>query len=215
MRTFIAFLKKEILESWRCGKIAIVFVLFLLFGAMNPAIAKITPWLLDVMSESLEASGMIIGEVTADVGASWTQFYKNIPMALIAFVMIFGGSFTKEYDKGTLVLVLTKGLERHKVVLAKSILMLITWTIGFWFCFGVTYAGNMIFWTNESISALVFSAFCWCLWKLRVPPGHPLGSITHSFMERGALEGTGRQRRSLNLGSAFSGYGTPGFVLHL
>ena len=48
-----------------------------------------------------------------------------------------------------------------------------------------------------------------------VPPGHPLGSVTHSFMEREALEGTGGQRWSLNLGSAFSGYGTPGFVLHL
>ena len=53
MNAFIAFTKKEWLETIRSGKLVILTVLFLLFGIMNPAIAKLTPWMMELMSESL------------------------------------------------------------------------------------------------------------------------------------------------------------------
>jgi ABC-2 type transport system permease protein len=116
---------------------------------MNPAIAKLTPWLLEIMSEELEGSGMIVTEVTVDAMASWTQFFKNVPMALIAFVLMYGGIFTREYESGTLVLMLTKGLARYKVLLAKSLLLFSFWTEGYFLCFGVTYGYNAYFWDNS------------------------------------------------------------------
>ena len=42
MRTLI-FIKKELLDAMRSGKILILGIVFVLFGIMNPAIAKLLP----------------------------------------------------------------------------------------------------------------------------------------------------------------------------
>jgi ABC-2 type transport system permease protein len=161
MRAFIAFFKKEILESFRCGRFTILGILFLAFGIMNPAIAKLTPWLLETLAAELEESGMTVTAVTVDALTSWTQFFKNIPMALIAFVLIYGGIFVKEYEKGTLVLMLTKGLARYKVILSKAAVILLVWSAGYWMCFAVTYGYNAYFWDNSVAQNLIFSVVCW------------------------------------------------------
>lgn len=166
MRSFLAFFKKELMESARSGKLMILGILFFAFGVMNPAIAKLTPWLLDVLSESLAESGMTVTAVTVDALTSWTQFFKNIPMALIAFILLYGGIFAKEYDSGTLILVLTKGLARSKVVLAKALLMLSVWTGGYWLCFAVTYAYNAYFWDNGIAVGLMPAAMHWWLFGI-------------------------------------------------
>lgn len=163
MRSFLAFFKKELMESLRSGKLMVLGILFFAFGIMNPAIAKLTPWLLDVLSESLAESGMTVTAVTVDALTSWTQFFKNIPMALIAFVLLYGGIFTKEYESGTLILVLSKGLARSKVVLAKALVMLSVWTGGYWLCFAVTYAYNAYFWDNGIAVGLMPAALHWWL----------------------------------------------------
>ena len=124
---------------------------------MNPAIAKITPWLLDIMSEDLAENGMIIGEVTVDALTSWTQFFKNAPLLLIVFLLMHSGVFAKEYQSGTLVLILTKGLSRYKVVLAKAAHVLLFWTVGYFLTFTVTYLYNAYFWDN-SVAKGLFSA---------------------------------------------------------
>ncbi len=79
---------------------------------MNPAIAKMTPWIMEMLSDTLAEDGLIFTDIQVDALTSWTQFFKNLPVALIAFVLIFSDIFTKEYKSGTLLLVLTKGLSR-------------------------------------------------------------------------------------------------------
>lgn len=149
MNGFFAFIKKEGLETVRSGKLIILLVLFLLFGIMNPAIAKLTPWLMELMVDSLSETGLMVTEIQVDALVSWLQFFKNIPIALIAFILIYSNTFTREYQSGTLVLMLTKGLSRSKVVLAKTALMLSVWTICYWLCFGITYGYNAWFWDND------------------------------------------------------------------
>ena len=112
MRAFLAVFKKEWMEQLRSSRFIILTILFVMFGIMNPAIAKLTPWLLKVMAESLEESGMVVTTVEVDAITSWVQFFKNVPMALIVFVLMQSNIFTKEYQSGTLVLALTKGLHR-------------------------------------------------------------------------------------------------------
>jgi len=155
MKAFFAFFKKELLESARSGKLIFLAILFFAFGVMNPAIAKLTPWLLEIMADELAGSGMTVTEVTVDALTSWTQFFKNIPMALIAFVLMYGGIFTREYESGTLLLMLTKGLARYKVLLSKALLLLSFWTLGYFLCFGVTYAYNVYFWDNSIVTNLI------------------------------------------------------------
>ena len=166
MRSFIAFLRKEILDQVRSGKAAVIGILFILFGIMNPAIAKMTPWLLEMMADSLAESGMSItlGEVTAL--DSWMQFFKNMPLALIAFILLQSSIFTKEYSSATLVLSLTKGLERYKVVVSKALILTVLFSIGYWICFGITYGYTAYFWDNSIVSSLIPAVIYWWLFGM-------------------------------------------------
>ena len=190
MRAFFAFLKKELFESARSGKLMFLAILFFTFGVMNPAIAKLTPWLFEIMAEELESSGMTVTEVTVDALTSWTQFFKNVPVALIAFVLMYGGIFTREYESGTLVLMLTKGLARYKVLLAKAVLMLSLWTLGYFLCFGVTYIYNDYFWDNSIAKNLMPAVAGFWLYGLWIICLAVLFSVT-AKSSAGVLLGTG------------------------
>ena len=168
MKSLLAFIKKEFLEQMRSGRLVLLLILFVLFGIMNPAVAKLTPWLLETLGDSLAQSGMIITEVEVSAMDSWVQFFKNIPMALIAFVLLQSSIFTKEYSSGTLVLSLTKGLERYKVVVSKALVLTVLWTLGYWICFAITYGYNAYFWDNSIAENLIFSVVCWWLFGIWV-----------------------------------------------
>ena len=60
MKQFSAFLKKEFTEHIRSGRMMIMGIIFVIIGVMNPAVAKLTPWLLEMFSESLEGTGVVI-----------------------------------------------------------------------------------------------------------------------------------------------------------
>ena len=211
MKSLVSFMKKEYLEAARTGKIVILLFLFVLFGIMSPAIAKLTPWMMKTLSDSMAESGFIVTNVQVDALTSWTQFFKNIPIVLIAFVLIFSDIFTKEYKSGTLLLILTKGLSRYKVVLAKAVLLLSLWTVGYGICFAITYGYNAYFWDNSIMNNLVFSVTIWwlfgvwviCLIVLFSSLGifieyltESKGLFTHSINEyQLAFDGYGRNRR--------------------
>lgn len=190
MKTLMAFIKKEWMEQIRSSRLLILGLIFLVFGIMNPFLAKFMPWLMEIMAESIEESGLTVVEVKVDAMSSWTQFYKNVPMALIAFVLLQSNIFTKEYQSGTLILALTKGLERYKVVLAKTFVLISTWTAGYWLCYGVTYAYNAYFWDNSIASHLGIAALYWWLIGIWVITLMVLFSVMSSS-NSGVLLGTG------------------------
>ena len=168
MRSFIAFTKKEFTEQLRTGKVLLLGILFTLFGVMNPATAKLTPWLMEQLSDTLAESGMIITSVTVTALDSWMQFFKNISTALIAFVLLESNIFTKEYRSGTLILSLTKGLSRYKVVLSKTFTLMTMWTASYWLYFGVTYAYTVYYWDNSVAKNLAPSVVLWWVFGLWV-----------------------------------------------
>ena len=190
MRSFIAFTRKEFTEQLRSGKITFLCILFVLFGIMNPAVAKLTPWLMEQFADTLADSGMILTEVTVTALDSWVQFFKNIPMALIAFVLLESSIFTKEYRSGTLVLSLTKGLSRAKVIVSKTFTLAALWTASYWLCYAVTYAYNAYFWDNAIAQSLGFSVNLWWLFGLWVVSLMTLFSVLTSS-NTGVLVGTG------------------------
>ena len=196
----MAFLKKDFLEQIRTGKLLILGILFAMFGIMNPAVAKLTPWLLEMMADSLEATGMVVTEVTVTAMDSWVQFFKNIPMALIAFVLLEGGVLTGEYQSGTLVLSLTKGLKRHQVLFSKAVVLTLLWTAGYWLCFAITYGYNAYFWDNSVAQNLLFSVVCWWAFGLWVIALVLLFSVV-SASNTGVFLGTG----AVVLGSSLLG----------
>ncbi len=96
---FLAFFKKEWMQLWRSGKLMVLLMISVLFGVMNPAIARLTPWLMEQMAEELEETGLLVSAVTVDASMSFAQFFKNIPVVLILFIFIFGGSLVGEWRK--------------------------------------------------------------------------------------------------------------------
>lgn len=161
MSGFLAFIKKELFEFARSGRLIIFGIVFVLFGIMNPAIAKLTPWLLEMSAETLEKQGLVLGEVTVTAMDSWTQFVKNVPMVMIVMLIMFSSTFTGEYSKGTLIPMVTKGLSRNSVVVSKTVVMIVMWSLGFWLCFGITYGYTAYYWDNSVVENLAFMAFCW------------------------------------------------------
>lgn len=160
MRQLIAFIKKELLEQLRTGKVIILISIFCLFGIMNPAIAKLTPWLMEeLMSDELAATGMVVSSVEVNALTSWTQFFKNMPLVLIIFIVMFSGILTTEYQKGTLIFVITKDLKRWKILVSKTALMITFWTLGCLISYGITYGYNVYFWDNSIVHNIGFSVF--------------------------------------------------------
>lgn len=190
MRSLIAFLKKELMEQSRTSKLVLLGILFTLFGLMSPVIAKLTPLMVEMMAETMAQSGMIVTEVTVTALDCWTQFYKNVPLALIAFVLVESSIFTREFETGTLLLSLTKGLDRYKVVVAKTVVLVTLWTVGYWLCFGITYAYSVYFWDNSIVQHLWLGAvYLWVFGVLIV--GLMMLFSTLSGSNTGVLVGTG------------------------
>ncbi len=161
-----AFLKKEWMEGLRTGRTGILLLLFALFGVMNPAIAKLTPWLIETMSESFASAGIVTTAVTVDAMFSWMQFYKNAPMALLLFLLLSSGSFTAEYQKGTLIPTVAKGLPRWKILAAKALALSALWTALYFLCYGITYGYNAYFWDNHIAAHLLFAAACYWMFGI-------------------------------------------------
>ena len=151
---YTAFLKKELMESSRTHKLLILIIVFLLFGIMNPVMAKFTP---DIMS-AVMPEGMNLTLPTPSALDSWGQFFKNISqMGLIIVVLVFGGIMAGEFGKGTLVNMLTKGLSRPMVILSKFTSAMLIWTACYALCFGVTYGYTAYFWSMDNVQNLYLS----------------------------------------------------------
>lgn len=166
MRSLITFFKKEVTESIRRKRVMIIGIVFFAFGLMNPALTWLTPVLYDLLSDELAEAGMIIGQLSVDALVSWAEFFANMAMAMIAFFCIYCGIFTKEYSSGTIILVLTKGLERYKVVVAKAAIMFVVWTCAYWLCFGTTYVLNEMIWDNSVTVNLALAGVNWWLFGI-------------------------------------------------
>lgn len=160
MSGFLAFFKKEFLYQLRGLKLLFLFLIFAALGVMNPLTAKLTPMLLELLSDSMAQAGMTLEITTVTALDSWMQFFKNFPMALIAFVLLESNLFTKEYRTGTLILSLTKGLPRYQVVLSKATMLVLLWSIFYGVYFGFSYAGTVLLWDNSVAQHLLFSVVC-------------------------------------------------------
>lgn len=157
MRSFIAFTKKEFIESARTYKLLIIYLVFILFGMLNPVTAKILPELLSsIMTEGVQ---IILPEPTTI--DAWGQFYKNMSTQLILFVIVFSGILSNELTKGTLINMLTKGLPRQTVILSKFIFLVFVWTSAYWICYGTTYIYSSYLLSGDVHNVFVGAIIVW------------------------------------------------------
>lgn len=159
MRAYLAFTQKEFLESVRTHKLLIMFLVFMLFGMLSPLTAKLTPKLL----ESLITEGIQITMPEPTAFDSWAQFFKNVSqMGFIVLAILFSGMMANEFNHGTLINILTKGLPRRTVILSKFTMASAIWTVCYLFSFGLSYVYTLYFWSSDEVLNLMLSVFC--LW---------------------------------------------------
>ena len=154
MNSYVAFLKKELTENVKNYRFLILFAVFLIFGLTSPFLAKFLPEILSAM-----ASDMQMGSVPVALDA-WEQFYKNISgVGFSAFIILFGSCMSSEYSKGTLVLLVTKGLPRSAVIFAKYTVAAVLMTICYWAGFLATYCYTAYLWPGATLSHVFTAAF--------------------------------------------------------
>ena len=131
----------------------ILFTVFLTFGIMSAFLAKFMPEILSALAADME---MTSEPVALD---AWKQFYKNISgVGFSAFIILFGSCLSNEYSKGTLVLMVTKGLSRKAVILAKYTVAAALMTISYWIGYAATYGYTALLWNDNHLSNVAFAA---------------------------------------------------------
>ena len=131
----------------------ILFAVFLIFGIMSAFLAKFTPEILSALAADME---MTSEPVALD---AWKQFYKNISgVGFSAFIILFGSCLSNEYSKGTLVLMVTKGLSRKAVILAKYTAAAALMTISYWIGYAAAYGYTALLWNDNHLSNVAFAA---------------------------------------------------------
>ena len=157
MSGYIAFVKKEFTENIKNYRFLIMFAVFLIFGITSAFLAKFTPEILSALAADMEMSSE---PVALD---AWKQFYKNISgVGFSAFIILYGSCLSGEYSKGTLVLMVTKGLSRKAVILAKYTVAAILMTISYWISYAATYGYTAFLWKDASLPNVAFAALA--LW---------------------------------------------------
>lgn len=186
MKAYYAFLKKELCEMSRTYKLFIMGIVFFIFGVISPLSAKYMPQII----EAFMPAGMQITLMEPTAIDSWAEFYKNISqMGLIVMLIVLSGTMANEITRGSLILVLTKGLSRKCVVMAKFTAGGLVWSAAYWLAFGITYMYTDYFW-NTGLPQVLFSSFCLWLFGVMLIAVEILGGVIFSS-NYGALLFTG------------------------
>ncbi|MEQ8156678.1 MAG: ABC transporter permease [Clostridiaceae bacterium] len=175
MRSYIAFTKKERMDYIRNYKALIMLVVFAIIGIMSPLSAKFMP---EIIKEVMPA-GMTIQLPEPSDMDSWAQFFKNVSqMGIIVAVIIFSGMMSHEYEKGTLVNLVTKGLSRNTIVAAKYTAAVLLWTISYWMCSLITWIYTRYYFSQGTASNLFLTVFSWYLFGIMLLSIVMLGSVS-------------------------------------
>lgn len=136
MRIFLSLLNKEAIECARTKKMISTFILFLFIGLISPLTAKLTPLIL----QSIATGNIDINVAPPSEIDSWIQFFKNISqIGMFGLAIILSTQMANEFQKGTLINLLSKGLPRYQVVLSKIFYNFILWFLAYFCSFIITY----------------------------------------------------------------------------
>ncbi|MCL2538842.1 MAG: ABC transporter permease [Oscillospiraceae bacterium] len=166
MKQFSTLVKKEFSESAKTFRLYTMLAAFFVFGVISPLFAKLMP---DIFN-SLEDTGFIITIPEPTALDSWGQFFNNVSqMGMLVLIIVFCGIMANELSRGTLINLLTKGLRRHTVILAKFLTSSVLWAACYTLCLGVCYLYTAYFWeTGEMPHAFLVFIAPWLFGELLI-----------------------------------------------
>ncbi len=125
--TFLAEIRKEIMEQFRTRRFLAVLVVLVGFGMLSPLLAKFMPEIFKMVPDAEQIAAIIPPPSVAD---AVTQYVKNIGLfsGLLALLLAMG-AVAVEKEKGTAAMMLVKPLPRGTFILAKFIGLTFTFSI--------------------------------------------------------------------------------------
>jgi ABC-2 type transport system permease protein len=118
MKLFWAVLSKELREQWRTYRFLVTLIVLSLFGLLSPLLAYFTPQILQAIP-GVEGLSEIIPAPTVQDAIG--QYIKNLSQFAILFAILLPmGAVSREKERGTAALVLSKPLPRSTFLMAKA-----------------------------------------------------------------------------------------------
>ncbi|TCT14646.1 ABC-2 type transport system permease protein [Natranaerovirga pectinivora] len=148
------FLKKELKELVKTNKLIIFGALFIFFAILSPLTARF-------MTEIFNSIGGMDGFVfpPAVFTDSYLQFFSNHSLNVLVLALIISGTIVSEKNKGSLSLVLSKGLERRKLVLTKLFSYSLFFSFLYWISVAITYLYTYLLFEEAYIEKLFVAFF--------------------------------------------------------
>lgn len=116
MNLFWPFFVKELLEPIRTKRVWLLLGLFVLCGCLGVGVLKLTEWSVTISEEA----GVAMDLPPLGARDAYELFLQNLYfIGIISLALILGTTLTREYKHDTLVNLVTKGLPREVVILAK------------------------------------------------------------------------------------------------
>lgn len=154
----LLFFKKEFREFFKTYRFYVLFGVFAFFAVLNAPVAKYLP----LMMESIPDMGINISMPDPVMTDSYIQFISNSTNAFFALIIVFMGSVSTEIKKGTILLVLSKGVPRSDFYLSKLINGFLMYTMSYAIYTLISAAGTWVFfgsWHFEGLLTAVISIY--------------------------------------------------------
>lgn len=154
----LSFFKKEFYEFFKTYRFYVLFGVFAFFAILNAPTAKYLPQLM----QSLPSMGINFEMPDPVMADSYVQFISNSTNAFFALIIIYMGSVSTEIKKGTILLVLSKGVPRWDFFFSKYLNGLLMYSIAYGMYTFISIIGTWIFfgqWHYTGLLASVISIY--------------------------------------------------------
>jgi ABC-2 type transport system permease protein len=125
--TFLAAIRKELMEQWRTYRFLVLLIVLAFFGMTSPLIAKYTPDIIRLVPGGESLSQVIpVPTVMDAIG----QYIKNVSQFGIFMALLLSmGSIVQEKEHGTAAIILAKPLQRRAFLGAKFLALALTFLV--------------------------------------------------------------------------------------
>ena len=154
MNGFIAFFRKEWLEALRTKRLLILLITFTILGILSPFTTLLTPMIMEMSFPE----GVVLQIPDPNAIDAWASFFKNISqMGTIIVLLLFGGMLANDVQKQALIPLLTKGLSRSSVILAKLAINYLLWTAAYVLSLIIAFSYTVYYWDMSIVSNLALA----------------------------------------------------------
>jgi len=183
----LIFFKKEFREFFKTYRFYVLFGVFAFFAIFNAPIARYLP----LMMKALPDVGINISMPDPVMADSYIQFISNSTNAFFALIIVFMGSVSTEIKKGTILLVLSKGVPRMDFFISKYLNGLLMYTISYVLYTLVTVAGTWILFDSWQFDGMLIAIISIYLFGLLIMSAAFSASAVSKSAGPGAFAGFG------------------------